>query len=114
MSSDDDDQAIANYRKSLLRKREQLRIIKQQFSRMAEAEEHDDDFKRIMEERISQFAAIMEDIFTNIEAVVTVNDSLQAKIKGLRDIVWELEEVKKSPEIQQKIRKLFREYQDRF
>jgi capsid protein len=115
MSSDDDDQAIANYRKSLLRKREQLRIIKQQFSRMAEAEEHDDDdFKRIMEERISQFAAIMEDIFTNIEAVVTVNDSLQAKIEGLRDIVWELEEVKKSPEIQQKIRKLFREYQSRF
>ena len=56
----------------------------------------------------------MEDIFTNIEAVVTVNDSLQAKIEGLRDIVWELEEVKKSPEIQEKIRKLFRDYQSRF
>jgi capsid protein len=110
----DDDQAIANYRKSLLRKREQLHIIKQKFSRMAEAEEPDDEFKRLMEERISQYAAIMEDIFTNIEAVVTVNDSLQAKIEGLRDIVWELEEVKKSPEIQEKIRKLFRDYQSRF
>jgi Zn-dependent oligopeptidase len=111
MSSDDE--AIANYRKMLLRKREQLHIIKQQFSKLAEAEEHD-EFKRVIEERISQYAAIMEDIFTNIEAVVTVNDSLQAKIEGLREIVWELDEVKKSPEIQQKIRKLFREYQDRF
>jgi regulator of replication initiation timing len=67
-----------------------------------------------MEERISQFAAIMEDIFTNIEMMVAVNYSLQAKIEGLRDIVWELEEVKKSPEIQQKIKRLFRDYQCRF
>ena len=110
--SSDSDQAIANYRKTLLRKREQLQIIKQQFSKLAEAEH--DEFKRLMEERISQFAAIMEDIFRNIEEVVTVNDLLQAKIEGLRDIVCELEEVKKSPEIQEMIKKLFREYQSRF
>ena len=46
MSSDDE--AIANYRKMLLRKREQLHIIKQQFSKLAETEEHD-EFKRVIE-----------------------------------------------------------------
>jgi regulator of replication initiation timing len=106
----DDD--VANYRKTLLRKREQLHILKQQFSRLAEVEH--DEFKRMMEERISQYAAVMEDIFANIETTVMVNDSLQVKIEGLRDIVWEIDEVKKSPVIQEKIRKLFRDYQARF
>jgi hypothetical protein len=106
------DEDVANYRKTLLRKREQLHIIKQQFSRLAEVEH--DEFKRMMEERISQYASVMEDIFANIETTVMVNDSLQVKIEGLRDIVWELDEVKKSPVIQEKIRKLFIDYQARF
>ena len=49
------DEDVANYRKTLLRKREQLHIIKQQFSRLAEVEH--DEFKRMMEERISQYAS---------------------------------------------------------
>jgi hypothetical protein len=46
--------------------------------------------------------------------MLNINDSMLVKIEGLRDIVFELQEVKNSPELQEKIRRLFRDYQDRF
>ena len=52
---------------------------------------------------------VMEDIFANIETTVMVNDSLQAKIEGLRDIVWELKS-KENKVIKEKIRNIFRDY----
>lgn len=60
-----------------------------------------------MADRISQKAAIMEDLYTNIEVRATVNAALQVKLEGLRDIVYEIKEVKESPKIQSKIRQLF-------
>ena len=64
--------------------------------------------------RLSQYAKVMDDIFSSISILVTINDSMLVKIEGLRDIVFELQEVKNSPELQEKIRRLFRDYQDRF
>jgi hypothetical protein len=64
--------------------------------------------------RLSQYAKVMDDIFSSISILVTMNDSMLVKIEGLRDIVFELQEVKNSPELQEKIRRLFRDYQDRF
>ena len=64
--------------------------------------------------RLSQYAKVMDDIFSGISILVTMNDSMLVKIEGLRDIVFELQEVKNSPELQEKIRRLFRDYQDRF
>jgi hypothetical protein len=65
-------------------------------------------------DRLSQYAKVMDDIFSSISILVTMNDSMLVKIEGLRDIVFELQEVKNSPELQEKIRRLFRDYQDRF
>lgn len=67
-----------------------------------------------MYDRLSQYAKVMDDIFSSISILVTMNDSMLVKIEGLRDIVFELQEVKNSPELQEKIRRLFRDYQDRF
>ena len=67
-----------------------------------------------MDGRLSQYAKVMDDIFSSISILVTMNDSMLVKIEGLRDIVFELQEVKNSPELQEKIRRLFRDYQDRF
>jgi hypothetical protein len=64
-------------------------------------------------DRLSQYAKVMDDIFSSISILVTMNDSMLVKIEGLRDIVFELQEVKNSPELQEKIRRLFRDYQDR-
>jgi hypothetical protein len=65
-------------------------------------------------DRLSEYAKVMDDIFSSISILVTMNDSMLVKIEGLRDIVFELQEVKNSPELQEKIRRLFRDYQDRF
>jgi hypothetical protein len=65
-------------------------------------------------DRLSQYAKVMDDIFSSISILVTMNDSMLVKIEGLRGIVFELQEVKNSPELQEKIRRLFRDYQDRF
>ena len=67
-----------------------------------------------MYDRLSQYAKVMDDIFSSISILVTMKDSMLVKIEGLRDIVFELQEVKNSPELQEKIRRLFRDYQDRF
>ena len=108
----DSDKALADYRKTILRKREKLDSIRQQYKKLADIESY--DFKRLVYGRISQYAKLMDDIFSSISILVTMNDSMLVKIEGLRDIVFELQEVKNSPELQEKIRRLFRDYQDRF
>jgi hypothetical protein len=108
----DSDKALADYRKSILRKREKLDGIRQHYKKLADVES--DEFKRSVYDRLSQYAKVMDNLFSDISGLATINDSTLVKIEGLRDIVFELQEVKNSPELQEKIRRLFRDYQERF
>jgi hypothetical protein len=56
----------------------------------------------------------MNELFLHIKTLAIANMGLQVKLEGLRDIVYELGKVKKSPIIQEKIRRLFIDYESRF
>jgi hypothetical protein len=56
----------------------------------------------------------MSDMFKQIEKLSVANLALNFKLEGLRDIIYESEEVKNSPEIQEKIHKLFLDYESNF
>ena len=76
------------------------------------ADVESDDFKRPVYDRLSQYAKVMNE-FLHIKTLAIANKGLQVKLEGLRDIVYELGEVKKSPMIQEKIRRLFIDYESR-
>jgi len=106
------DEALARHRKAIQDKRDKLDKIAREALNLADREP--DGFRRFVYDRLSQYAKVMDDLFSNVQTMSTYNASLQVKIEGLRDIVYELEEVKKNPVIQEKIRRLFLDYQYRF
>jgi hypothetical protein len=106
------DEALAYYRKSIQMKKQKLQELTKEYTNLANGEQ--DLFRKNMANRISQYAEIMNDLYSNIEIRATANASFQVKLEGLRDIVYELKEVKESPEIQRNIRELFLNYKDRF
>jgi hypothetical protein len=108
----DRDKALADYRKLILKQKEKLDGVGQHYKKLADTES--DEFKKSVYNKISQYAQAMSEIFSHISTLVTMHYSMVAKIEGLRDIVFELQEVKNNPELQEKIRRLFRDYQDRF
>jgi hypothetical protein len=78
------------------------------------ADVESDEFKRPVYDRLSQYAKVMNELFLHIKTLAIANMGLQVKLEGLRDIVYELWKVKKSPIIQEKIRRLFIDYESRF
>jgi|SRR5215208_3867716 len=106
------DRALAKHRKAIKDKKDKLDKIAQEALNLANREP--DGFRRFVYDRLSQYAKVMDDLFSNVEIMSTYSASLQVKIEGLRDIVYELEEVKRNPVIQEKIRSLFLDYQYRF
>ena len=99
------DEALAKYRKLISIQKEQLKKDTSAIFKLSQPPRG--RIQESMADRISQKAAIMEDLYTNIEVRATVNAVLQVKLEGLRDIVYELKEVKESPKIHSKIRQLF-------
>ena len=76
------DEALAYYRKSIQMKKQNLQELTQEYTNLTKGET--DQFRENMDKRISQYAEIMNDLYSNIEISATTNASLQVKLEGLR------------------------------
>jgi Zn-dependent oligopeptidase len=111
-TNEDPNKPLTDYIQTLNAQTEKLDGINQYFSGLADVES--DDFKRIVYDKFSQYAKVMNELFLHIKMMAIAEAAMQVKLEGLRDIVYELEEVKNSPAIKEKIRRLFLEYESRF
>jgi hypothetical protein len=110
--SDTTTEALDDFRRKIQTRKKYLDDFEKEFKSLADTEP--DEFKRISESTFSKYAEAIKDLYNDIEICAIVDSALKFKIDGLRDIVLELEEVKNNPGIQEKIRKLFQEYESRF
>jgi len=76
------DEALAYYRKSIQMKKQNLQELTQEYTNLTKGET--DQFRENMDKRISQYAEIMNDLYSNIEISATTNASLQVKLEVLR------------------------------
>ena len=112
MEYTDRNKALTDHLRILNNKIEKLEGIEKHFKNKTEVET--DEFKRTVYDRLSQYPQVISDMFKHIEMISIAYLALETKLEGLRDIIYELQEVKKSPEIQEKIHRLFLDYESKF
>lgn len=92
---------MVEYRRDLLRKREELILMKNELQKQADQET--DDFRGFTKQMLSKYADIFEDVFTNIETIVTGQSALKLQIETLKNAIFAIPEVKRSLELQREI-----------
>ena len=103
-------QALKDYRKGIMKKREELLKINQEFAALAGGES--DNFRRVMAKMIAKYASIFEDLFTNIETYAVAQGAIKDQIDLLKDIVIQIPDVQRNSEMQKDIARLFKQYSE--
>lgn len=92
------------------RKRKELLNMNQQFADLASGEP--DNFRRVITKMIAKYAIIMEDLFTNMETFLVAQSALKDQLDLLKDIVIQIPDVQKNPEMRKDIARLFKQYSE--
>lgn len=96
------------YRMNLLRKREELNQMKSELQ--SQADKENDEFRVSTKQTLSKYADILEDVFANIETIVTGQSALKLQIDTLKNAIFVLPEVKNNSNLQKEIESLIRKY----
>jgi len=103
-------QTLLRLRKDIIEKRKELQSTHELFLRLSEGEK--DSFRRVIDKMIAKYASIMEDLFTNIEALAYAQVALRDQLDTIKDVVVEIHDVNGNPEMLRKIDKSFNHYTD--
>ncbi|MGC1133751.1 MAG: hypothetical protein WA941_13075 [Nitrososphaeraceae archaeon] len=78
----------------------------------AEADHENDEFKGATKQRLSKYAAILENQYEYIQNLFVVQTALRMQIETLKNVIYTLPDVMRDPELKRKIDSILKRYND--